>query len=184
MKNIITADYAMRNTPGTVRRNSAMRRLLPALSGMKVIMTTLTITIMDIIGLLNLIAIILRTAVTAQFAMQRKATTTVRRSFATRRLLLALSGMKNVITADYAMWNITRGSVRRNFAMRRLLPAFSGMKNIITADYAMRHSTGSVRRSFAMRRLVPAFSGMKNIITADYAMRNTIGTVRRSFAMQ
>merc|ERR1712046_519063 len=93
MKNIITADYAMRNTPGTVRRNSAMRRLLPALSGMKVIMTTLTITIiMDIIGLLNLIAIILRTAVTAQFAMQRKATTTVRRSFATRRLLLALSG--------------------------------------------------------------------------------------------
>merc|ERR1712031_90745 len=108
---------------------------------------------MDIIGLLNLIAIILRTAVTAQFAMQRKATTTVRSSFATRRLLLALSGMKNIITADYAMRN-TRRSVRRNSAMRRLLPALSGMKNIITADYAMRNAGTSFRRSFAMRRLL------------------------------
>merc|ERR1712070_1177461 len=135
----------------------------------------------DIIGLLNLTAIILRTAVTAQYAMWNITGGSVRRNFAMRRLLPAFSGMKNIITAVYAMRNTIR-SVRRSFAMRRLLLALSGMKNIITADYAMRNAGTSVRRSFAMRRLLPAFSGMKNIITADYAMRNTPGTVRRSSA--
>ena len=65
-----------------------------------------------------------------------------------RRLLSALSGVKNIITAVYAMQHTT-GTVRRSFAMRRLVPAFSGMKKCITADYAMRNTTGTVRRSSA-----------------------------------
>ena len=89
MKNINTADYAIWNTTGTVRRSFAMRRLLSAFSGMKNI-------------------------ITADYAM-RNTHGTVRRSFAMRRLLPAFSGMKNIITADYAMRN-TLGTVRRSSA--------------------------------------------------------------------
>ena len=93
MKNIVTADYAMQNTIGTVRRSFAMRLLLLAFSGMK---------------MKNIMIF------PADYAM-RNTTRTVRRISAMWRLLPAFSGMKNIITADYAMRN-TPGAVRRSSA--------------------------------------------------------------------